>query len=143
MATPAPQTARSARLAATLAACGVGLAAELALLAQLPGALRGFPSALVTGGFTAGPLLLLALMAWRRRARPARLRVVFPLALLVAAVGVGGFAYLVFGPQPRFGNPGVNPVLVPLVQWLGVLAVWAWFGVAEGREKRAEAAAGS
>lgn len=90
--------------------------------------------------FLVGPPLFLALVAWRRRTHPERSRVLFGVAAILA---VGGFAVLGydlyrFNTDRQFRlKPNMNGLIVPLVQWGAVGAVWLWLVIAEGREKRA------
>jgi hypothetical protein len=90
--------------------------------------------------FLVGPPLFLAVLAWRRRTHPARSRVLFGVA---AGVAVGGFAVLGydlyrFSTDRQFRlRPNMNGLVVPLVQWGAVGAVWVWLVIVEAHEKRA------
>ena len=89
--------------------------------------------------FLMGPPLFLAMLAWRRRTHPERSRVLF---IVAAVIAVGGFAVLGydlyrFNTDRQFRlKPNMNNVIVPLVQWGIVGAVWLWLVIAEAREKR-------
>jgi hypothetical protein len=89
--------------------------------------------------FLIGPTLFLAMLAWRRREHAERSRVLFAVAAVVA---VGGFAVLGydlyrFNTDRQFRlTPNMNGLLVPLVQWCVVGAVWLWLVIVEAREKR-------
>lgn len=128
---------RHAREAVSLAlAAALGEAALVALMSDWsqPGA-----SALVIG-FLLGPPLFLALAAWRRRTHPTRSRVLFGVAVVLAAGGLGvlGFDLYRYGSDPQFRRTAnMNRVLVPVVQWAVLVAVWVIMTAQEMREKRA------
>lgn len=122
---------------ALLTACGeVGFSAATVTDWSQPGA-----HALLFA-FLAGPLLFLALMAWRRRAHAARTKVLFAVALVCAVCGllVLGARAATFGAREgyRFERSDTG-LVVPLVQWVAILLVWFWLLVTEAREKRAPA----
>jgi hypothetical protein len=90
--------------------------------------------------FLAGPLLFLALMAGRRRAHAGHTKVLFAVALLCALGGLGALGWRAY----RFHTDASvkiqrddSGLIVPLVQWGGILLVWVWLMIAEAREKRA------
>lgn len=89
--------------------------------------------------FLAGPLLFAALLARGRRRHAGRSRFLLVLTVLVAAVGLAVLGYdfyrFVTEPPDRW-TPHANPVLLPLCQWIVVLAAWVGLAVVEGREKR-------
>jgi hypothetical protein len=90
--------------------------------------------------FLIGPPLFLALLAWRRRTHPARSRLLFVAAVLVAIGGLGvlGFDLYRFKTDPQFRKtPNMNGVIVPFVQWGVIVVVWLGLVIQEGREKRA------
>jgi hypothetical protein len=90
--------------------------------------------------FLAGPLAFLALMTWRRREHPTRSKLLFGLAAVLAAGGLGVLAYDYVrfrSEQPGQHATHLHPLIIPLVQWLAVVAVWIVLVVKEGREKRA------
>jgi hypothetical protein len=90
--------------------------------------------------FLLGPPLFLALLAWRRRERAGRTRVLFVVAILIAVGGLGvlGFNLYRFGTDPQFRKePNTSGLLVPLAQWAVVMGVWFWLVAAEAREKLA------
>jgi hypothetical protein len=70
--------------------------------------------------FLAGPLLFLALLAWRRRKHESRSRVLFAIAVLIAAGGLGalGVNPYRFSADAAF-RKGTNMtgLVVPLAQW--------------------------
>jgi hypothetical protein len=90
--------------------------------------------------FLAGPLLFLALMAWRRRAHAARTKVLFAVALLCALGGLSALGWRAYRfqavPEAKFERND-SGLIVPLVQWGAILLVWLWLTVTEAREKRA------
>ena len=93
--------------------------------------------------FLAGPLVFLSLLAWRRRDHPARSWLLFRLAAVLATLGLAilAFDFVRFRKEPPGQHaPHTHPLIVPLVQWLAVLAVWITLVVKEGREKRAKEA---
>jgi hypothetical protein len=93
--------------------------------------------------FLAGPLAFLALVAWRRRDHPARSKLLFRLTTVLAALGLGvlTFDFVRFRNEPPGRHvPHAHPLILPLVQWLAVLAVWITLVIKEGREKRAKPA---
>lgn len=129
---------RHAREAISLA--GAAAAGEVALAALMTTDWSAVAANALLLAFLAGPLLFLALTAWRRRAHPARSRVLFGAAVAVAAGGllVLGIDFYRFSTDAQFRlTPNMHGVLVPIVQWVAVLAVWLWLAVQEGREKRA------
>jgi hypothetical protein len=94
--------------------------------------------------FLNGPPLFLALITWRRRTHPERTRVLFGVAAVVAGGGlfVLGLDLYRFSTDPKFRNtPNMHGLIVPLVQWVIVGAVWLWLVIQEAREKRARAKA--
>ncbi|AWM41501.1 hypothetical protein GobsT_74470 [Gemmata obscuriglobus] len=128
---------RHAREAVSLAlAAALG---ELALVALMTDWAQPGASALVLG-FLLGPPLFLALAAWRRRAHADRSRVLFWVAVVVAVGGLGvlGFDLYRYDSDPQFRRtPGMNRVLVPVVQWGVLLVIWAGMTFQEMRERRA------
>ena len=90
--------------------------------------------------FLVGPPLFLALLAWRRRDHAARSRVLFGVAGVVAVGGLGvlGLDLYRFSTDAQFRRtPNMHGLIVPLVQWGVIAAVWLWLVIQEGREKRA------
>ena len=90
--------------------------------------------------FLVGPLLFLALTAWRRRAHPARSRVLFwvAVAVPVGVMTVFGIDFYRHSTDAKFRQtPNMHGVLVPIVQWVVILVVWLWLVVQESHEKRA------
>lgn len=128
---------RHAREAISLAvAAAVGEAALLACMTDWsqPGA------NLLVHGFLVGPPLFLALTAWRRRAHPQRSRVLFGVAVVVAVGGLGalGVELYRFSTDAQFRcTPSMTRVVVPLVQWAVILAVWVWLVFGEMKDRRA------
>jgi hypothetical protein len=124
-------------------AVSLGVAAaigEIALLALMTTDWSNVGAQLLLFAFLAGPPLFVSVMAWRRKEHAERSRVLF---FTAAAVAVGGLAVLGFDLY-RFSTdrqfrqtPNMNHVLVPIVQWVAVGAVWGWLVVVEGQEKRA------
>jgi len=89
--------------------------------------------------FVAGPLLFVALLAWRRRNHLTRSRFLFWLALVIAVGGLGilGSDYLRFCNEPPNNRASrAHPLIVPIVQWVVVMAAWIILVIQEGREKR-------
>ena len=90
--------------------------------------------------FLVGPPLFLALLAWRRRDHAARSRVLSGVAGVVAVGGLGvlGLDLYRFSTDAQFRRtPNMHGLIVPLVQWGVIVAVWLWLVIQEGREKRA------
>jgi hypothetical protein len=89
--------------------------------------------------FLAGPLLFLALMAWRRRAHAQRSRVLFVVALPCALGGLSALGWHAYRfhtvPEAKFERSDVG-LAVPLGQWVAILLVWLWLLISEAREKR-------
>lgn len=129
---------RHARETVSLAAAtAVG---EAALLALMTTDWSNVGAQLLLFAFLVGPPLFLAVLAWRRKDHAARSRVLFVVAAAAAAGGlcVLGHDLYRFSTDPAFRRtPNMNHVLVPVVQWCAVGAVWVWLVVAEAREKRA------
>jgi hypothetical protein len=91
--------------------------------------------------FVAGPLLFLALLAWRRRRNPACSRLLFWVALMTAICGLllPGFNYLLARiDRPNRSASGAYPLIVPLIQWVVVMGTWVALAIQEGRGKQAE-----
>ena len=129
---------RHAREAISLAAATALGEAALQALQTADGATVG--SAALLFAFLVGPPLFLALLAWRRRDHRERSRVLFGVAVAVAVGGLGvlGFDLYRFSTDPQFRRtPNMNGLIVPLVQWGAIGAVWLGLVVQEGREKRA------
>jgi hypothetical protein len=90
--------------------------------------------------FLVGPLLFLALLAWRRRTHPGRSRLLFGVAVVCAIGGLGvlGFNLYRFHTDPGFRRkPNMYGLIVPLVQWCVIVVVWLGLVIQEAREKRA------
>ena len=137
--TPLVGTMKHPHAVRTVVLCAVTAVGELALMAGVTPEMSGFfPGGLVIVGFVAGPPLFLALMAWRRRGHAARSRVLFVVAVVVAVMGLGllGSDFYRNRTDAQFRlKPGRNPMLLPLVQWLVVLAAWVPIVIAERRER--------
>jgi len=92
-----------------------------------------------------GPPLFLALVAWRRQNHPARSRLLFGVAAVVAVGGLGvlGLDLYRFSTDPEFRKtPSTNGLLVPLVQWALIVVVWLVLVVQESRERHTTEKAG-
>lgn len=90
--------------------------------------------------FLAGPPLFLALLVWRRRQNVPRSRGLFVVAALIAVGGLGvlGYNLYLFNTDEQFRKtPNMSGVIVPLVQWGVVMAVWLTLVIVESLEKRA------
>ncbi len=95
--------------------------------------------------FLVGPQLFLALLAWRRRAHERRSRVLFAVAALTAIGGLGalGFHLYCFNTDAAYRKePSMIGLIVPLAQWVVMVAVWLWLVICEGAERRAARQAG-
>ncbi|MBP3958645.1 hypothetical protein J8F10_25645 [Gemmata sp. G18] len=89
--------------------------------------------------FLAGPPLFLAMTAWRRRTHPARSRLLFLVAVAVAVGGLGvlGFDLYRYSTDAQFRRtPNMHGLVVPIVQWIVILAIWLGLVIQESREKR-------
>lgn len=129
---------RHAREAISLAAAAA--IGEAALLALMTTDWANVGGQVLLFAFLVGPPLFLAVVVWRRRTHPQRTRVLFFAAVAVAVGGLAvlGYDYYRFHNDPQFRRtPNMNHVLVPIVQWVAVGAVWAWLVVVEWGEKRA------
>jgi hypothetical protein len=120
-----------------------GAAAEVMLTWAISAA--WFPAGMLAFmlAFLAGSLLFLALLAWRRRNRPALSRLLLWVAVIVAGGGVAllGRDYYLFSTAPPDQRPRtVNPVVLPAVQWAVVFVVWVGLVIQEAWEKRAKGA---
>jgi hypothetical protein len=95
--------------------------------------------------FLAGPLVFLAIMAWRRRSHRVRSRVLLAVTLVAGGAGVAllGNDLYRFLHAPENRTPDSNPVLLPVYQWALVLLVWVVLVVLEGQEKRRAASVGA
>jgi hypothetical protein len=124
----------------TIAVCLLAAAGEVAILLST----TKLPEPLATGlafvAFLVGPPVFLAVMAWRRRANLVRSRSLFLFAAFVAVAGLAAYglaAYQLRSDDPATRrNPLLNPALVPLAQWLVVLAGWVRVNAIEKQEKR-------
>ncbi len=90
--------------------------------------------------FLVGPPLFLALLTWRRRTHPVRARLLFGVAAVAAVGGLGvlGVNLYRFYTEPAFRRtPNTAGLVVPLVQWGVIGAVWLWLVVREARERSA------
>jgi len=89
--------------------------------------------------FTAGPLLFLALLAWRRR-HDAESSLTLYLVALISAIG--GLLFLgveSIQSKNRLTLPiefQIHPLLVPLLQWVAVVGTWIALGIQEVWVKR-------
>lgn len=91
--------------------------------------------------FVVGPPLFLALLVWRRRAAITSPRSVLIFVLVLAAMGLVPLMNEVIDRgRNRFPNQpqgsSLVPLIVPLVQWLPVLAWWLSLVVRERRKRR-------
>lgn len=129
---------RHAREAVSLSvAAAIG---EVALLALMTTDWVNVGGQILLFAFLVGPPIFLAMLAWRRRTHEQRTRVLFYVAVAIAVGGLAvlGYDYYRFHNDRQFRmTPNMNHVLVPIIQWVVVGAVWVWLVVAEGREKRA------
>lgn len=124
----------------TVLLAGVAAIGEAALAALMTSDWSAVGANALLFAFLVGPLLFLALTAWRRRAHAPRSRVLFfaAVACTVGGLGVLGIDFYRFRTDAQFRQtPNMHGVLVPFVQWVVVVAVWLWLVVQEGREKRA------
>ena len=127
----------SSRANATIALCLLAAAGEVALLlATIPEWPQPFAAGLAFVLFLIGPLVFLAVIVWRRRANPGRIRLLFIVSVAVASVGLAVFAIRAVVGNKTLKHPALNPAFVPLGQWLIVLAAWMRVNTAESREKR-------
>jgi hypothetical protein len=132
-----PSTTKSAVTAVLVAV--LAAAAEVWLAVQATAAWSPAGPLALLMAFLAGPLLFAALLAWMRRRHVTRSRFLLALTVLVAGVGliVLGNDYYRFTTEPPDKRTlHSNPVMLPLYQWLAVLASWVGLGVVESREKR-------
>ena len=122
--------------ALTLIVCLLAAVGEVALLL----ATATLPEPIAAGAafiaFLIGPMLFLSVLVWRRRANPARIRLLFIVAVVAAVVGLAVFAIRAVASDEMLKNPALNPAFVPLGQWLLVLATWMRVNTADSREKR-------
>jgi|SRR5262245_24980310 len=123
-----------------LALIAVATAGEVALQAAVRTDWSQKQSQVFLFAFLIGPPLFLAVTVWRRRTHPTRSRLLFWLAV---AVAVGGLAVLGFDVHRYHTDPefrrkqNMNGLVVPIVQWAVILAIWLWLVFREGQEKRA------
>ena len=124
----------------TVVLCALTAVGEFALMAGVtPDLSASFPGGLLLVGFAIGPPLFLALMAWRRKGHAERVRVLFAVAVVVAVAGLGllGYDFYRYRTDAAFRmRAGRNPMLLPLVQWLVVLAAWVPMVAAERHERK-------
>lgn len=128
---------------ATIVVAVLAAAGEVWMALTLTDAAPTLASLLLVA-FLAGPLLFLALLAWRRRTHVARSRFFFWLAVVLAVAGLaflGNDLYRHHTNPPETRSIQYNPVLLPLVEWFAVVAVWGYLVVIEAREKRDRARA--
>jgi hypothetical protein len=129
---------RHAREAISLA--GATAIGETALQALMTTEWTQIGALVILFAFLIGPPLFLALLAWRRRTHPARTRLLFGVAAVVAVGGLGvlGFDFYRFSTDPQFRKtPHMNGLLVPMGQWILVAAIWMWLVIQDARENRA------
>jgi hypothetical protein len=129
---------RHAREAVALA--GATVLGEVALQALVTTEWSNVGGQALLFAFLVGPLLFLAVLAWRRREHPERSRLLFGVVAVCAVGGLGvlGFNYYRFSTDAAFRRkPNMSGLLVPLVQWVAVVAVWLGLVIQEAREKRA------
>ncbi len=122
----------------TLALAVVTAIGEIACQLAMTDANTGDANVLVLA-FLAGPLAFLAMLAWRRRAHASRSRVLFFVALAVAIGGLVVFGFDCYRYRTDAAvrlKPNMNGLIVPIVQWVAILAVWLWFVRQESRDKR-------
>ena len=115
----------------TLAICGITAVFEAVLLLTMADPMLLF--------FVIGPPAFLAVIAWRRRTHAAYSRRLAGVAIGVGAFGIAAFgiASLQFHLNQQPDRPAsLAPLLVPLVQWLAILAMWIAIVRQESREKR-------
>jgi hypothetical protein len=111
-------------LAATWAVCVVG-AVGTAWLGSASGLFRLGPVGPVGLLATIGPYVVLAVLAWGHRRRPALLGIVFALAILVSGYGLFFFFNDWYWPQPTQPNPW-RVWMIPVV----IVPQWAVIGLA-------------
>jgi hypothetical protein len=90
--------------------------------------------------FLVGPFFLLVILAWRRRHHATRLRLLFFVTSFASLGGlvVLGEDYIRFlDEEPNHHASHSHPLIVPLIQWIVVLAAWIVLAIQEGREKQA------
>ena len=120
----------------TLAVCGLAAAAEAALLLSTADRANLAPLDLALLTLTVGAPAFLAVLAWRRRTHAARSQRLFRAAAIVAAFGVTLLSVNAYRyhTQPDYrADPGHTTLVLPVVQWLFVLAVWLRIVVEEKR----------
>ncbi|HEV3437765.1 MAG TPA: hypothetical protein VG122_10425 [Gemmata sp.] len=125
----------------TVTTCVVAATSSVALATATAAAWSAAGPLVTQLAFVAGPLFFLALLAWRRRDHPARSRFLLWLALVVAVGGLGilGSDYVRFCNEPPNSHAShAHPLIVPIVQWVVVMAAWIFLVIQEGREERAE-----
>ena len=127
----------------TLAACAAAAVVSVALLGGIsPGSVGVTPSHVPGLLFFVGPFLVLALVAWRRRADRGASRRLAWCAAGVAGGGVvvyGWLAYRVHVGPPFREFPAPICLLVPLAQWVAVFAGWGAGTAPGGRTPPASA----
>jgi uncharacterized membrane protein len=135
MTSPPPPTRLVRR---TILLCVLAASGQVGLVLAMTDGNAGVAADVPLLLFLAGPLLYLALLAWRRRDHPGRSR-----SLLRATLGVAVCGLLALGlhcyrfhtdPAVR-GGLNLVPRLVPLAQWVVVVAVWLSLVRAEAAEK--------
>ena len=125
------------RAAWTVVLCLAAAAGEVGLLAAtITDWDAFFPVGVAFLGFLVGPLVFLAVVAWRRRTHVDRTRWLLRLAAVVAAAGLAGFTIHLVADAELRKNPLLNPAVVPLGQWVLVLFAWLRITAAERIEKR-------
>lgn len=125
------------RAAWTVIVCLLGAIAELALLlAAVPPGDEFASTGLAFLTFLVGPLVFLAVVAWRRRTHPGRSRWLFTLANVVASLGLIALAIHFRTDAETRKHPLLNPAFVPLVQWVIVLFAWLRLSAFERIEQR-------
>jgi hypothetical protein len=124
------------RAIVTVVVCLLAAAGEVALLTSAVPLPEPVAAGLAFVAFLVGAPVFLAVLAWRRRDKPDRVKLLFVVSLVIGIGGLVLFTVRAFADDETLRHPALNPAVVPLGQWMVVLVAWFRVTAADAREKR-------